>query len=51
MNECIVKGANGEVVAIARREGNLYQMPFKEVHRLHSANLEHSRAGDDFVEL
>ena len=51
MNECIVGGANGDTVAIARREDNLYQMTFTEVHGAHSANSEHSRAGGDSVEL
>ena len=51
VNECIVRGANGEVVAIARREGNLYLMTFKELHGAHSTNLENSRAGGDSVEL
>ena len=57
VNECIVGGANGDVVVIAQCEGNLYQMTFMEVCvgdaanfvRLHvrggSAKLWHHRFG------
>ena len=51
VNECIVEGANGNVMAIAQRKRNLYQMTFKVVRGAHSANLEHSRAGGDYVKL
>ena len=44
-------GANDNVIAIARREGNLYQITFKEVCGVNSANFIHSRAGADSVKL
>ena len=51
VNKCIVGRANGDVVAIPRREGNLSQMTFTKVHRADSTDFVHSRAGDDSVEL
>jgi hypothetical protein len=39
MNECIVRAFDGEVIAIALREGNLYQMTFTKVCAMHVANL------------
>jgi hypothetical protein len=37
--ECILRGVNGNVVAIAQSQGKLYQMTFKEICGAHSANL------------
>jgi hypothetical protein len=51
VNECIVGGANGGVMAIVHREENLYLMTFKEVLGAHSADVEHSSVGGDSVEL
>ncbi len=39
MNECIVRAFDGEVIAIALREGNLYQMTFTKVCEVHVANV------------
>jgi hypothetical protein len=43
--ECIVEGANGDVVAIARCEGNMYQITFTEVCGADATNFVCSRAG------
>jgi hypothetical protein len=39
MNECIVRAFDGEVIAIALREGNLYQMTFTKVCEMHVVAL------------
>jgi hypothetical protein len=39
VNECIVGDANNDVVAIARREGNVYHMTFTEVCDANSSDL------------
>lgn len=39
VNGCIVGGANGNVVVIIRREGNLHQMTFMEVCGTHATNF------------
>ena len=51
VNECIVEGANGDVVAIARREGSLYEMCFKEVCGANSGDFVHLRGEGDSVEV
>lgn len=44
-------GANGHVVAVARHEGNLYEMTFTEVCEVDLSDFGHSRVGGDSVEL
>ena len=51
INECIVGGANGDVIAIAQLEENLYQMTFTEVYKTNVANFMRSRVGGSPVEL
>ncbi len=51
LNECIVKASDGEAIAIAPREGNLYQMNFMKVHGVDAANLVQSPTGDGGLEL
>ena len=46
MNECIVRAFDGEVIAIALREGNLYQMTFTNVCEMHVANLAQNSTMD-----
>jgi hypothetical protein len=46
MNECIVRAFDGEVIAIALHEGNLYQMTFTKVCEMHVANLAQTSAID-----
>jgi hypothetical protein len=51
MNECIVRAFDGEVIAIALREGNLYQMTFTKVCEMHVANLAQTSTIDGALEL
>jgi len=51
LNECIVKGSDGEAIAVAPREGNLYQMNFAKVHGADAAHLVQSPTGDGGLEL
>ena len=51
VNECIVGGAIGHVVAVDRRKRNLYLMTFTKVCRADSSDFGHSRMGGDSVEL
>jgi hypothetical protein len=51
MNECIVRAFDGEVIAIALREGNLYQMTFTKVCEMHVANLAQISTIDGALEL
>lgn len=43
--ECIVGGANGDVVAIAQCEGDMYQNTFTEVCGVDATNFVSSRWG------
>ena len=47
VNKCILGGANGDLVAIAQHEENLYQMKFREVCGTDATNLvcSHARCG------
>jgi hypothetical protein len=51
MNECIVRAFDGEVIAIALPEGNLYQMTFTKVCKMHVANLAQTSTIDGALEL
>lgn len=51
VNDCIVGGENGNVVAIAQHEGNKYQMTFTEVCGADAANFMRSCAGGDPMEI
>jgi hypothetical protein len=51
MNECIVRAFDGEVIAVALREGNLYQMTFTKVCEMHVANLAQTSTIDGALEL
>jgi transposase InsO family protein len=50
MNECIVRAFNGEVIAIAPREGNLYQVTFPKVCEMHVANVAQTSTIDGALE-
>ena len=50
-NKCIVGGANGDMVAIAWHERNLYQMTFSEACGVDVANFVCSHVGGGLVEL
>ena len=43
-------GGNGNIIAIAQREENLYQMTFTEVCEADAANFVCSRAGGGLME-
>lgn len=45
VNECIVKGVNGNMVAVAQHTCKLYQMTFMEICGVDVANFVHLRAG------
>jgi hypothetical protein len=51
MNECIVRAFDGEVIAIALREGNLYQVTFTKVCEMHVANVAQTSTIDGALEL
>lgn len=51
VNECIVGGMNGNVVAATQHKGNLYQMTFMVIYRANAANFMHSCVGGDLVKL
>jgi len=51
MNECIVRAFDGEVIAIALREGNLYQVTFTKVCEMHVANMAQTSTIDGALEL
>jgi hypothetical protein len=51
MNERIVSAFDGEVIAIALRDGNLYQMTFTKVCEMHVANLAQTSTIDGALEL
>jgi hypothetical protein len=51
MNECIVRAFNGEVIAIALRKGNLYQVTFTKVCEMHVANVAQTSTIDGALEL
>jgi len=51
MNECIVKAFDGEVIAIALCEGNLYQVTFPKVCEMHVANVAQTSTIDGALEL
>ncbi len=51
MNECIVRAFDGEVIAIALREGNFYQMTFTNVCEMHVTNLAQNSTIDGALEL
>jgi len=51
MNEGIVRAFYGEVIAIALREGNLYQMTFTKVCEMHVTNLAQTSTIDGALEL
>lgn len=51
VSECIVGGANSDLVAITKCEENLYQMTFIEACGADATNFVFSRAEGDLVEL
>lgn len=51
VNKCIVGDVNGDMVIITQREGNLYQMTFKEVCGADAANFMHSLASSGRIEF
>jgi hypothetical protein len=51
MNECIVRAFDGEVIAIALRESNLYQVTFTKVCEMHVANVAQISTIDGALEL
>ncbi len=51
MNECIVRAFDGEVIAIALHEGNLYQVTFTKVCEMHVANVAQTSTIDGALEL
>jgi hypothetical protein len=51
MNECIVRAFDGEVITIALREGNLYQVTFTKVCEMHVANVAQTSTIDGALEL
>jgi hypothetical protein len=51
MNECIVKAFDGEVIAIALREGNLYPLTFTKVCEVHVANVPQTSTIDCALQL
>jgi hypothetical protein len=51
MNECIVRSFDGEVIAIALREGNLYQVTFTKVCEMHVANVAQTSTIDGALEF
>ena len=51
LNKYIVKSCNGEAIAIAPHERNLYKINFVKVHKAEAANLVQSPTGDGALEL
>jgi transposase InsO family protein len=51
MNECIVRAFDGEVIAIALRKGNLYQVTFTKVCEMHVVNVAQTSTIDGALEL
>ncbi len=51
MNECIVRAFDREVIVIALREGNLYQVTFTKVCEVHVANVAQTSTIDSALEL
>jgi hypothetical protein len=51
INECIVRAFDGEVIAIALREGNLYQVTFTKMCEMHVANAAQTSTIDGALEL
>ena len=51
LNECIVRGPNGEVNVIKLHNGNLYEINFNNVHKANVADLVQSWRKDNALEL
>jgi transposase InsO family protein len=51
MNVCIVRAFDGEVIVIALRDGNLYQVTFTKVCEMHVANVAQTSIIDGALEL
>jgi hypothetical protein len=51
LNKCVIKFCNGEVIAIALRKQNLYEINFVEMHESDMANLVQYSKGDGALEL
>jgi hypothetical protein len=51
MNECIVRAFDGEVIAIALCEGNLYQVTFTKGCEVHVANVAQTSTIDGALEF
>ena len=51
LNECIVKFCDGEAIAIALRECNLYEINFVKMHEAETTNLVQYPTGDGALEL
>ena len=47
LNECIVRGPDGEVISIGLHNGNLYKMNFKNVHIVDAVDLVQSWRKDN----
>ena len=51
LNECIVRGPDGEVISIRLHNGNLYEMNFKNVHIADAVDLVQSWRKDNAFEF
>ena len=51
LNECIVRGPDGEMIVMKLRKDNLYKMNFTKVHRTDAANLAQSSKKNGAFEL
>ena len=51
LNECIMRGPDGEVIVMELQEGNLYEINFTKMHEVDAADLIQLWKKDGVLEL